>query len=135
MNASQPVATTISSLARASKCSGLMKSSHFQSHRIKAIIVTTAETPECTAPITKYGAKIVECHPSTAGVTAKSHDTIECTETKMGSIRADRRMPPTVCSFHCLGLPLHPRDSTVYIAFCHPVVRSRRLPRSGSSAM
>ena len=53
VNASQPVATTIRSLARASKCSGRMKSSHFQSHRIRAIIVTTADTPEWTAPMTK----------------------------------------------------------------------------------
>ena len=50
---SHPVATTISSLARASKCSGLMKSPHFQSHRMSAIMVTTADTPECTAPMTK----------------------------------------------------------------------------------
>ena len=77
VNPNHAVATTVSNLAKASKCSGLIKSFHPHPHLIRAIIVTTAETPECTAPITKYGAKIVECHPSTAVVTAKSQETIE----------------------------------------------------------
>ncbi len=51
----------------------------------------TIAVPEKIAPATKYGAKIVVCHP---GITliAKSHDTTEWTETTSGVAKAARNM-------------------------------------------
>ena len=63
------------------------------------ITVTTADTPECTAPMTKYGAKMVLCQPGTE-VTAKSQDTMECTETKIGRMIAESSRPATVWIRH-----------------------------------
>ena len=44
--------------------------------RITSINVCTIAKPENTAPATKYGGKIVVCHPGITEV-AKSKDTIE----------------------------------------------------------
>jgi hypothetical protein len=45
--------------------------------------VTTMAKPEKIAPATKYGGKIVVCHPGSTD-TAKSIETIECTERTSG---------------------------------------------------
>ena len=74
--------------------------------------IATADTPEWIAPMMKYGAKMVECQPSTPICTAKSHETMLCTETNTGSTSADSSMPATVCSFHWRGVPRQPRHST-----------------------
>jgi hypothetical protein len=56
--------------------------------------VMTIATPEKIAPATKYGGKIVACHPGTIDI-AKSHDTTECTETTNGVANAaNRRYAP-----------------------------------------
>ena len=68
----------------------------------------TPATPECTAPMTKYGAKMVAFQPSTAICTAKSHDTMLCTETKTGRMSAESRKPAMICSFHWRVLPRQP---------------------------
>ena len=47
------------------------------------IKVNTIANPEKIAPATKYGGKIVVCHPGITDV-AKSMDTIECTENTKG---------------------------------------------------
>ena len=54
--------------------------------RIGIIRVSTIPKPEKTAPATKYGGKIVVCHPGNWD-TAKSNDTIECTESTSGVLR------------------------------------------------
>ena len=50
------------------------------------------ETPEWTAPMTKYGAYTVTCQAGTTD-TAKSQETMLCTETKTGRMSADIKMP------------------------------------------
>ena len=90
-----------------------LSSLYNQTH--KAINIATAETPECIAPIMKYGAKIVECQPSTAIKTAKSHDTIEWTDTKTGRTRAESKIPARVCKRHWRGVPRNPRQRPAYI--------------------
>ena len=47
------------------------------------ISVSTIAKPEKMAPATKYGGKIVVCQPGSCE-TAKSNDTIECTESTSG---------------------------------------------------
>ena len=47
------------------------------------ISVSTIAMPEKMAPATKYGGKIVVCHPGMSDV-AKSKLTIECTDTTRG---------------------------------------------------
>ena len=70
-------------LARLSKCHGVSRSSIPSSLRIGINNVMTIETPEKIAPATKYGAKIVLCHPGFIAI-AKSHDTTEWTDTTSG---------------------------------------------------
>ena len=109
------VATIIKSLPIASKWSGFIYFCNPYIQTTKAINIATAETPECIAPIIKYGANIVECQPSTATRTAKSHETIECTDTNTGNTIADNNIPASICNFHCLGVPLKPRHKNPYI--------------------
>ena len=54
------------------------------------MIVNTIPMPEKIAPATKYGAKIVVCHPGTSAI-AKSNDTTECTERTSGVENAARK--------------------------------------------
>ena len=83
----------------------------------------------------KYGANMVECHPSTPMLTAKSHETILCTDTKTGRTRAERRIPASAWSFHCRGVPRHPMQRALYILGAHfPVALSLITARSGRSA-
>ena len=51
--------------------------------------VSTMPNPENTAPATKYGGKIVVCQPGNCD-TAKSNDTIECTDNTSGVERPAR---------------------------------------------
>ena len=83
----------------------------------------------------KYGANIVECQPSTPMATAKSHDTMLCTDTNTGSTSADSSIPAIACIRHCRGVPRQPRHSTEYIFGAYlPVALSRTTARSGMSA-
>ena len=84
----------------------------------------------------KYGAKMVECHPSTPINTAKSHDTMEWTETNTGSTKADNKMPATAWSFHWRGVPLQPRHIVPYIFLTSGLTaRSLTIARSGIRAI
>ena len=51
--------------------------------------VSTMANPEKIAPATKYGGNTVVCHPGSSE-TAKSIDTIECTDRTSGVARAAR---------------------------------------------
>jgi hypothetical protein len=60
-----------------------MYASSFIDFRMIKSSVCTIANPENTAPETKYGGKMVVCHPGITEV-AKSIDTIECTENTSG---------------------------------------------------
>ena len=55
---------------------------------------------------------MVECQDLTATAIPKSQETMLCTETKTGRIRADSRTPAMTWSFHWRGLPSQPMAST-----------------------
>ena len=57
--------------------------------RAGIISVSTMPKPEKMAPATKYGGKIVVCQPGSSE-TAKSNETIECTENTSGVLRPAR---------------------------------------------
>src|SRR6476660_3534201 len=63
-----------------------LRPNHF---RIGMMIVKTIPMPEKIAPATKYGGKIVVCHPGVSAI-AKSNDTTECTESTSGVAKAAR---------------------------------------------
>ena len=79
--------------ATASKWSTVMTRSSFSSRRMGMTSVRTIARPEWMAPATKYGAKIVVCHPGRLAI-AKSHDTTEWTETTSGVARAAKKRYP-----------------------------------------
>ena len=54
---------------------------------------------------------MVLCQPGTE-VTAKSQDTMECTDTKIGRMMADSNRPATVWIRHCRVVPRNPMAST-----------------------
>ena len=70
--------------------------------------VCTIAKPEKTAPETKYGGKIVVCHPGTMDV-AKSIDTIECTEKTNGVAIPANTNETSSNRVQCLALPLQPK--------------------------
>ena len=65
-------------------------SSSLKSERSGISKVSTMPKPEKIAPATKYGGKMVVCHPGTTE-TAKSNDTIECTDNTNGVLRPAKR--------------------------------------------
>ena len=72
--------------------------------------VLTIAKPENIAPATKYGGKIVVCHPGITEV-AKSIDTIECTENTRGVAKPANTKETNSNLCQCLDLPLHPKDN------------------------
>src|SRR5210317_910928 len=78
--------------------------------------VFTIANPENTAPATKYGGKIVVCHPGITEV-AKSNDTIECTENTSGVAKPANTNETNSKRFQCLALPDQPNDMIPYIFF------------------
>ena len=70
--------------------------------------VSTIANPENKAPRTKYGGKIVVCHPGITEV-AKSIDTIECTEKTRGVANPANTKETNSNLCQCLDLPLHPK--------------------------
>ena len=70
--------------------------------------------PEKTAPATKYGGKMVVCHPGITDV-AKSKDTMECTENTSGVANPARTNETNSNLFQCLALPDQPKDKIEYI--------------------
>ncbi|MCY1532411.1 hypothetical protein D9M68_676860 [compost metagenome] len=87
--------------------------------------------PEKIAPATKYGGKMVVCHPGITEV-AKSIDTMVCTESTSG-VEIPAKINDTA-SKRCqvFTLPVHPNDKTVYTFFRMPAARSRIVAISGN---
>jgi hypothetical protein len=75
------------------------------------MIVNTIPMPEKMAPATKYGGKIVACHPGTSAI-AKSNDTTECTDSTRGVENAARKRYARVKCRHSRSLFRHPSEST-----------------------
>ena len=94
--------------------------------------VFTIANPEKTAPATKYGGKIVVCHPGITEV-AKSIDTIVCTERTSGVAKPASTRETSSKRCQSLTLPLHPKLKIVYIFFWNGfTARSRIIAKSGS---
>src|SRR6218665_1234593 len=91
--------------------------------------------PENTAPATKYGGKIVVCHPGITEV-AKSNDTIECTENTSGVATPANTNDTNSKRFQCLARPDHPKDKIEYIFLgIGFLTRSRIVAKSGIKPM
>src|SRR5476651_1210032 len=95
------------------------------------ISVCTIAKPEKIAPATKYGGKMVVCHPGSSDV-AKSIDTMVCTESTNG-VDIPARISDTV-SKRCQVFtePVQPKEHTEYILRRRPSARSRIAAISGS---
>ena len=91
-----------------------MYASRFIALRMININVCTIANPENTAPATKYGGKIVVCHPGITEV-AKSKDTIECTENTSGVAKPARTNEINSNLFQCFALPDQPNAKIEYI--------------------
>ena len=70
-------------------CRLVMMSCNLNIERNGISSVSTIPKPEKIAPATKYGGKIVVCQPGSCD-TAKSNDTIECTDSTSGVERPAR---------------------------------------------
>src|SRR5690606_20145673 len=94
--------------------------------------VCTMAKPEKIAPATKYGGKIVVCHPGITEV-AKSMDTIVCTDNTNG-VEIPAKIKETI-SNRCQVLtePFQPKDKIEYTRFLIPDARSRTEAISGSN--
>src|SRR5690349_16936051 len=98
-------------------------------------IVNTIPMPEKIAPATKYGGKIVACHPGVSAI-AKSKDTTECTESTRGVAKAARNRYARVKCRHSRSELRQPNESCARIAFRTGFFsRSRRIAMSGISPM
>src|SRR5687768_14060440 len=93
------------------------------------MIVKTIPMPEKMAPATKYGGKIVACHPGTSDI-AKSKETTECTESTSGVENAARKRYIRAKWRHSRSEFRHPIESTEKIFF-----RTGFVSRSRSTAM
>src|SRR5690606_20271924 len=94
-----------------SMCSMVMYSSSPSTFLVTSNSVCTIANPEKIAPATKYGGKMVVCHPGTTEV-AKSNDTIVCTESTSGVLRPASTSERDSCLCQCLVLPVHPKAAT-----------------------
>src|SRR5687767_2394525 len=83
------------------------------------------------APATKYGGKIVECHPGSLD-SAKSMLTMLCTLKTRGVPSPARSSCPTRAACHCRAEPEKPRAKNAYARRLLGVrARSRAVARSG----
>src|SRR5688572_20298540 len=97
------------------------------------MIVNTIPMPEKIAPATKYGGKIVVCHPGVMAM-AKSNDTTECTDSTSGVENAARKRYIRAKWRHSRSEFRHPNDSTARIRLRIGFVsRSRSTAMSGMS--
>ena len=88
--------------------------------------------PPKMAPATKYGGKMVVCHPGITDV-AKSKDTIVCTERTSGVASPASTSDKDSCLCQCLVEPLHPNDAMPYSNLRSLVfARSRTVAKSGN---
>src|ERR1044071_6244532 len=92
-------------------------------------IVNAMPMPEKIAPATKYGGKIVACHPGTNAI-AKSNDTTECTDSTSGVAKAARNRYARVKCRHSRSELRQPSESDDRIA-----LRTGFFSRSRSTAM
>src|ERR1700759_188728 len=93
--------------------------------------VCTMAKPEKIAPATKYGGKMVVCHPGSSEV-SKSMDTMVCTESTNG-VEIPAKINDTVSKrCHVFTEPVQPNDNTEYILRRIPVARSRMVAISGN---
>src|SRR5215470_8494896 len=84
------------------------------------------------APATKYGGKIVVCHPGRME-TAKSKLTTVCTESTSGVAKPASNSDAVSYRCQWLADPRHPIARIPYVARAQRFeVRSRRVARSGS---
>src|SRR5690554_1123541 len=94
--------------------------------------VFTMANPEKTAPATKYGGKIVVCHPGITDV-AKSNDTMVCTESTNGVANPANTRCTSSKRCQSFALPLHPKDSNEYIFFANGLTAlSLSIAKSGN---
>src|SRR5690606_5107128 len=94
--------------------------------------VFTIAKPEKIAPATKYGGRIVVCHPGITEV-AKSKDTIVCTESTSGVARPASTRDTSSKRCQSFALPLHPKLTIEYIFFVKGVTAlSRSIAKSGN---
>ena len=96
------------------------------------IHVNTITNPEKIAPATKYGGKIVVCHPGITEV-AKSNDTIVCTESTSGVAIPARINESDSHLCQCLADPVHPKDKKLYIFLLRPLALSLTVAKSGTN--
>src|SRR6476469_2273631 len=100
------------------------------------MIVKTMPMPEKMAPATKYGGKIVVCHPGVSAI-AKSKDTTECTDNTSGVENAARNRYARAKWRHSLSELRQPSDSMVKMRLRIGLMFSRSLSTamSGISPM
>src|SRR5262245_36786210 len=98
-------------------------------------IVNTMPRPEKIAPATKYGGKIVACHPGVSAI-AKSKDTTECTESTSGVLNAARNRYARVKWRASRSELRHPSDNIEKMRLRTGLVsRSRSTAMSGINPM
>src|SRR5690348_12833153 len=96
------------------------------------IRVCTIAKPEKIAPATKYGGKMVVCHPGITEV-AKSKLTIVCTESTSGVARPANTNESDSWRCQCLAAPVQPNARKVYNFLRKPFARSRTVAKSGTN--
>ena len=87
------------------------------------MIVNTIPMPEKMAPATKYGGKIVVCHPGSSAI-AKSNDTTECTDSTSGVENAARNRYVRAKCRHSLSEFRQPNDMTRENPLAHRIRRA-----------
>ena len=78
--------------------------------------VFTIANPENIAPATKYGGKIVVCHPGITEV-AKSNETIVWTDNTRGVASQAKTNETSSNLCQSFALPVHPKLNKLYIFF------------------
>src|SRR4029078_7887683 len=99
---------------------------------IGMMIEKTIPMPEKMAPATKYGGKIVVCHPGVSAI-AKSKDTTECTDNTSGVEKAARNRYARAKWTPSLSVLRQPSDIIEKICFRIGLIfsRSRSTAMSG----
>ena len=88
--------------------------------------------PECRAPTTKYGPKMVDDQPGRVAM-AKSHETMVWTENMTGMIANAKMFIALRRCAHSPSVPRKPSARILYKVLRQPVDRSRAIAISGMS--
>src|SRR5581483_225729 len=92
---------------------------------------STMAKPEKIAPATKYGGKIVECHPGRMAI-VKSKLTTVWTDNTRGVASPASSFDAVRCHRQCRDAPRQPSASTPYTAYSNRLfARSRTDAKSG----